>query len=77
MDGVLEAGEEIKSKLIGTDKKPANTGLSRKVLLPRPQVTWQVKFSVHLLIRLKLMQLYLQLLVFEKLRLIKLSSFSF
>jgi polyribonucleotide nucleotidyltransferase len=36
MDGVLEAGEEIKVKLIGTDKKTGKYRLSRKVLLPRP-----------------------------------------
>jgi len=37
MDGILEAGEEIKVKLIGTDKKTGKYRLSRKVLLPRPQ----------------------------------------
>jgi len=37
MDGVLEAGEEIKVKLIGTDKKTGKFRLSRKVLLPRPE----------------------------------------
>ncbi|MCG8307679.1 MAG: polyribonucleotide nucleotidyltransferase [Cytophagales bacterium] len=37
MDGVLEAGEEIKVKLIGTDKKTGKFRLSRKVLLPKPQ----------------------------------------
>jgi len=37
MDGVLESGEEIKVKLIGTDKKTGKFRLSRKVLLPRPQ----------------------------------------
>ena len=37
MDGVLEAGEEIKVKLIGTDKKSGKYRLSRKVLLPRPE----------------------------------------
>ena len=37
MDGVLEAGEEIKVKLIGTDKKSGKFRLSRKVLLPRPE----------------------------------------
>jgi polyribonucleotide nucleotidyltransferase len=37
MDGVLEPGEEIKVKLIGTDKKTGKFRLSRKVLLPRPQ----------------------------------------
>ena len=37
MDGVLEAGEEIKVKLIGTDRKTGKFRLSRKVLLPRPQ----------------------------------------
>jgi polyribonucleotide nucleotidyltransferase len=37
MDGVLETGEEIKIKLIGTDKKSGKYRLSRKVLLPRPQ----------------------------------------
>jgi polyribonucleotide nucleotidyltransferase len=37
MDGVLEPGEEIKVKLIGTDKKTGKYRLSRKVLLPRPQ----------------------------------------
>ncbi len=36
MDGVLEAGEEIKVKLIGTDRKSGKFRLSRKVLLPRP-----------------------------------------
>jgi polyribonucleotide nucleotidyltransferase len=35
MDGVLEPGEEIKVKLIGTDKKTGKFRLSRKVLLPR------------------------------------------
>jgi len=37
MDGILETGEEIKVKLIGTDKKTGKYRLSRKVLLPRPQ----------------------------------------
>jgi len=37
MDGVLEAGEEIKVKLIGTDRKSGKFRLSRKVLLPRPE----------------------------------------
>lgn len=37
MDGVLEAGEEIKVKLIGTDRKSGKYRLSRKVLLPRPE----------------------------------------
>ena len=37
MDGVLEAGEEIKVKLIGTDRKTGKFRLSRKVLLPRPE----------------------------------------
>lgn len=37
MNGVLESGEEIKVKLIGTDKKTGKYRLSRKVLLPRPQ----------------------------------------
>jgi len=37
MDGVLEAGEDIKVKLIGTDKKSGKYRLSRKVLLPRPE----------------------------------------
>jgi polyribonucleotide nucleotidyltransferase len=37
MDNVLETGEEIKVKLIGTDKKTGKFRLSRKVLLPRPQ----------------------------------------
>ncbi len=36
MDGVLEAGEEIKVKLIGTDRKSGKFRLSRKVLIPRP-----------------------------------------
>jgi polyribonucleotide nucleotidyltransferase len=36
MDGILETGEEIKIKLIGTDKKTGKYRLSRKVLLPRP-----------------------------------------
>lgn len=37
MDGVLETGEEIKVKLIGTDRKSGKFRLSRKVLLPRPE----------------------------------------
>ncbi len=37
MDGILETGEEIKVKLIGTDKKTGKYRLSRKVLLPRPE----------------------------------------
>ena len=37
MDGVLETGEEIKVKLIGTDRKTGKFRLSRKVLLPRPE----------------------------------------
>jgi polyribonucleotide nucleotidyltransferase len=37
MEGVLEAGEELKVKLIGTDKKTGKYRLSRKVLLPRPE----------------------------------------
>lgn len=36
MEGVLEAGEELKVKLIGTDSKTGKYRLSRKVLLPRP-----------------------------------------
>ena len=36
MEGVLEAGEELKVKLIGTDNKTGKYRLSRKVLLPRP-----------------------------------------
>ncbi|WP_109829349.1 polyribonucleotide nucleotidyltransferase [Reichenbachiella versicolor] len=36
MDGVLEAGEEVKVKLIDIDKKTGKFRLSRKVLLPRP-----------------------------------------
>ncbi|MEO1050665.1 MAG: polyribonucleotide nucleotidyltransferase [Bacteroidota bacterium] len=36
MEGVLEAGEEIKIKLIGIDKKTGKFRLSRKVLLPKP-----------------------------------------
>ena len=39
MDGILETGEEIKVKLIGTDKKTGKYRLSRKVLLPRPDRT--------------------------------------
>ena len=37
MDGVLETGEDIKVKLIGTDRKSGKYRLSRKVLLPRPE----------------------------------------
>lgn len=37
MDGVLEVGEEIQVKLIGTDRKTGKFRLSRKVLLPRPE----------------------------------------
>ncbi len=37
LDGILEVGEEIKVKLIGTDRKTGKYRLSRKVLLPRPQ----------------------------------------
>lgn len=37
MDGVLEPGEEIQVKLIGTDRKSGKFRLSRKVLLPRPE----------------------------------------
>ncbi len=37
MDGVLEVGEDIKIKLIGTDRKTGKFRLSRKVLLPRPE----------------------------------------
>ncbi len=37
MEGVLEAGEELKVKLIGTDKKTGKYRLSRKVLLPRTE----------------------------------------
>jgi len=37
MDGVLETGEEIQVKLIGTDRKSGKFRLSRKVLLPRPE----------------------------------------
>lgn len=37
MEGILEAGEELKVKLIGTDKKTGKYRLSRKVLLPRPE----------------------------------------
>lgn len=37
MDGVLEAGEEIQVKLIGTDRKSGKFRLSRKVLLPRSE----------------------------------------
>ena len=36
MEGVLEAGEEVKVKLIDVDKKTGKFRLSRKVLLPRP-----------------------------------------
>jgi len=36
MDGVLEAGEEIKVKLVDIDKKTGKYRLSRKVLLPKP-----------------------------------------
>lgn len=37
MDGVLEVGEELQVKLIGTDRKTGKFRLSRKVLLPRPE----------------------------------------
>ena len=37
MDGVLEVGEDIQVKLIGTDRKTGKFRLSRKVLLPRPE----------------------------------------
>ena len=37
MDGVLEAGEEIKVKLVDIDKKTGKYRLSRKVLLPKPE----------------------------------------
>ncbi len=37
MDGVLEAGEEVKVKLIDIDKKTGKFRLSRKVLLPKPE----------------------------------------
>ncbi len=39
MDGVLEAGEEIKVKLIEVDKKTGKYRLSRKTLLPKPEKT--------------------------------------
>jgi len=39
MDGVLEAGEEIKVKLIEVDKKTGKYRLSRKILLPKPEKT--------------------------------------
>ncbi|MCC5920268.1 MAG: polyribonucleotide nucleotidyltransferase [Cyclobacteriaceae bacterium] len=37
MEGVLEAGEEIKVKLVDIDKKTGKFRLSRKVLLPKPE----------------------------------------
>jgi polyribonucleotide nucleotidyltransferase len=37
MDGIMEIGEEVKVKLIGTDKKTGKFRLSRKVLLPKPE----------------------------------------
>lgn len=37
MDGVMEVGEELQVKLIGTDRKTGKFRLSRKVLLPRPE----------------------------------------
>ena len=37
MDGVLEEGEEIKVKLIESDKKTGKFRLSRKVLIPKPE----------------------------------------
>ncbi|MFY0626895.1 MAG: polyribonucleotide nucleotidyltransferase [Reichenbachiella sp.] len=37
MDGVLEAGEEIKVKLIDVDKKTGKYRLSRKAILPKPE----------------------------------------
>lgn len=37
MDGVLEAGEEIKVKLIDIDKKTGKYRLSRKAILPKPE----------------------------------------
>jgi len=37
MDGVLEAGEEIKVKLVEIDRKTGKFRLSRKALLPRPE----------------------------------------
>ncbi|MBS1949641.1 MAG: Polyribonucleotide nucleotidyltransferase [Cytophagales bacterium] len=38
MEGVLEVGEEIKVKLIEIDKKTGKFRLSRKALIPKPQV---------------------------------------
>lgn len=37
MDGVLEAGEEVKVKLIDVDKKTGKFRLSRKAILPKPE----------------------------------------
>jgi polyribonucleotide nucleotidyltransferase len=37
MDGLLEAGEEVKVKLLDIDKKTGKMKLSRKVLLPKPE----------------------------------------
>ena len=38
MEGVLQVGEEIKVKLIEVDKKTGKLKLSRKALLPRPEM---------------------------------------
>jgi len=37
MDGILEAGEEVKVKLIEVDQRSGKLRLSRKVLLPKPE----------------------------------------
>lgn len=37
MDGVLEAGEEVKIKLVEVDQRSGKFRLSRKVLLPKPE----------------------------------------
>ena len=37
LDGVLNEGDQIKVKLIGTDPKSGKFKLSRKVLIPKPE----------------------------------------
>jgi polyribonucleotide nucleotidyltransferase len=37
LDGVLNEGDVIKVKLIGTDPKSGKFKLSRKILIPKPE----------------------------------------
>jgi polyribonucleotide nucleotidyltransferase len=38
LDGVLKEGEKIKVKLVGIDVKTGKFKLSRKILMPKPEV---------------------------------------